>query len=78
MRSDNLVGNILNQQCFVVTVLCATHGRDASEVNMCFYTQGQWLVSLNEKERVINNSGFTKIKEYLWSLLSFLKHTMVD
>lgn len=41
MRSDNLVGNILNQQCFVVTVLCATHGRDASEVNMCFYTQGQ-------------------------------------
>lgn len=27
MRSDNLVGNVLNQQCFVVTVLCATCGR---------------------------------------------------
>lgn len=63
MRSDNLVGSMLNQQCFVVTVHCATRGTYASKVNMCFYTWGQWLISVNEKERVVNNSGFTKIKE---------------
>lgn len=63
LRSDNLVGNTLNQQCLVVTVLCATCGRYASKVNMCFYAQGEWLV--NEKERVVNNTDFTKIEEYL-------------
>lgn len=76
MRSANLVGNMLNQHCFVVTVHCVTLETYASKVNMCFYTLGQWLISANEKENVANNSGYTKIKEYLWSLFSFLKHIM--
>lgn len=35
MRSGNLVGNMLNQQCGVVTA----RGRYSSKVNMCFYIQ---------------------------------------